>query len=164
MNTLKIKNNISKEIFINVRKAEVKDIVKVFYWRNNLKSRRMSHNTKKVKWKTHANWFKKKLYDNKNLLLICFEKFKKFDVGITKFDIKGKEALISINLKNTERGKGLAYKCLNSSIVFFKNEHHVKSIIAEIKSVNISSIKSFRRSGFKIYKKVNSKVFMIKRF
>tara|TARA_B100000989_G_C19426380_1_gene420953 strand:- start:481 stop:933 length:453 start_codon:yes stop_codon:yes gene_type:complete len=131
-----------------LRKANFKDNLDIFNWRNDETSRKMFFNTKKINWKDHCIWFESNLNNNQKCLLIC-SKENNFKVAIIRFDLLKYKAKISVNLNPSMRGKGHAVNCLNLSLEYLKNFYpNIKSIIAEIKSNNIVSIKTFEKIGF----------------
>ena len=64
---------------------------------------------------------------------------------------------VSINLNPLHRGKGLAKKCLESSVNDFsiKNKRNIQ-LIAEIKASNEASKKIFSDVGFKYVKNIDN--------
>ena len=70
-------------------------------------------------------------------------------IPVVRFDVEGQSAELSINLSPLERGKGLAPKCLVSAKDYFEKQYpFVLKRIAEIKTLNLASRKSFEKVGF----------------
>lgn len=136
---------------IKIRFAEKNDCSDIFEWRNNELTRNMSKNSEFIDWKDHVRWFSNSLDSESRILLIC-EDNQNNKIGCIFFDISESNALISINLNPTQRGKGFAKSCLNRSIEFFSKEFiEIKNLIAEIKEENIASQKIFMSVGFMKY-------------
>jgi len=143
-------------INIKIRSAKENDSKDIFEWRNDELTRRMSHTSKIIGWKKHSRWYSQSLVSEKRILLICEDDSNK-KIAIIRFDMHESNAVISINLNPTQRGKGLAKLCLIRSIEFFSKEYsEIKSLIAEIKEENIVSQKTFVDIGFKKYNFKNS--------
>ena len=126
-----------------------KDSLDIWLWRNNKKSILFSKNKKKIALEAHNKWFRKNLKNKKIKFYIgCIVKNnQKKKVGVVRFDIKSKYALVSINLNPIMRGKNLSYILLAASIKKFLKFKKIK-LIAEIKKNNFASIKCFLKNGF----------------
>jgi len=142
-----IHEKINKEL--EIRKVNKKDVELLFNWSNDSLVRAQSFNTSKISYKEHVSWFDKKIVDASSLLLII-EKNKE-PLGIVRFDIKDKHAVIGISVDENHRGKGLAFLFLELSIKkYFKENKY--PILASIKKTNTASIKAFKRAGFLLHK------------
>ena len=132
-----------------IQKITKKDSLDIWQWRNDKESIFFSKNKKKVTLDVHNKWFKKNLKNKKIKFYIgCIvnKKLKK-KVGVVRFDIKNKYALVSINLNPVMRGKKLSYILLAGAIKKFLKFKKIK-LIAEIKKNNFASIKCFLKNGF----------------
>lgn len=140
---------------IGVRLAKPDDSKEIFEWRNNSLTLTMSHSSDRVEWEEHCKWFESTLINPNRFLLICEDKLKA-KIAVVRFDLENDIATVSMNLSPYQRGKGYAKPCLNSSIEFIANK--VKSLsafLAEIKTTNLPSQKSFIGVGFELYKEAN---------
>lgn len=110
-----------------------------------------------VEWEAHESWFHASLLNPNRLLLMCFNEKIDENVGVVRFDFeanvdseKGRAALISINLAPSMRGKGLSKPCLTAALAFLTQHYpSYQCVLAEIKSSNSASRKSFEGVGFK---------------
>ena len=133
---------------IKIRNAKENDSKDIFEWRNDEITREMSHESEITEWENHSRWFSSSLDSKSRILLICEDGCNE-KIAIIRFDISKSNAVISINLNPTQRGKGLAKSCLIRSIEFFSEEYmEIKNLIAEIKEDNIASQKTFLGIGF----------------
>jgi RimJ/RimL family protein N-acetyltransferase len=116
-----------------------------------------SKNNKKINLEVHKEWFKKNLSNRKIKLYIgvLINKNHKKKVGVVRFNIKSKYALVSINLNPAMRGKSLAYILLAAAIKKFFKFKKIK-LIAEIKKNNLASINCFLKNGFYFLKSKNN--------
>jgi RimJ/RimL family protein N-acetyltransferase len=70
-------------------------------------------------------------------------------IGQVRFDIEDQEAIVSIGLASSLRGRGLGLTVLlNATALFFENSK-VKKIHAFIKPTNHASIRVFDAAGFR---------------
>lgn len=133
---------------MKVRLANKNDKYDIFCWRNDEHTINMSFEMSKIDWQQHCIWFNRILDDENKMLLIC-EDEKRNPIGVVRFDIVKSQATVSINLNPIMRGRGLGQKALTSCISFFNDSHHeINILLAEIKTNNIASIKSFAGAGF----------------
>jgi L-amino acid N-acyltransferase YncA len=139
-----------------IQKIKKKDSLDIWLWRNNKKSIFFSKNKKKITLEAHNQWFKKKLNNRKIKFYIgcVVKKNQKIKVGVVRFDVKSKYALVSINLNPIMRGKNLSYILLAAAIKKFLKFKKIK-LIAEIKKSNFASIKCFLKNEFCFFKARN---------
>ena len=134
---------------VSVRLANLSDSKEVFNWRNDNTTRKMSHTNEIIDWQEHNHWFDSNLESKSQYLLICYIEGTHKKVAAVRFNLQNNIAIISINLSPSMRGKGFAVPCLNEAIDYFISKFSSLSIIeAEIKSVNLASIKAFEAVGF----------------
>lgn len=141
---------------IFVRRIEENDSNEILLWRNDVTTRAMSKDENIIKLQDHNKWFKNIINDNNYMPLICIDLFENLKVAFVNFKINNtvQSSVISVNINPLHRNKGYSSLCLIKSIEFFKKRFvKCEHIIAEIKDINLSSIKSFEKIGFK---KINS--------
>ena len=111
---------------------------------------------KKITLETHNKWFKKNLNNRKTKFYLGFivKMSQKKKVGVVRFNIKSKYALVSINLNPVMRGKSLSYTLLGAGIKKFLKFKKIK-LIAEIHKNNFASIKCFLKNRFFFFKTRN---------
>jgi L-amino acid N-acyltransferase YncA len=139
-----------------IQKITKKDSLDIWLWRNDKKSIFFSKNKKKITLESHNKWFNKTLKDKKINSYIGFliKNNEKKKVGVVRFDIKSKYALVSINLNPLMRGKSLSYILLGAGIKKFKKFKKIK-LIAQIKKKNFASISCFLKNKFYFLKSKN---------
>lgn len=139
---------------VHIREADDSDSAEVFEWRNDMLSRAMSRDSEAVSWQQHVRWFDCVLAEQSKLLLICEHSTPTSPqkIGVVRFDLDSRrvQAEISINLAPNMRGKGFAKACLQNAIQHFLSVFpDCRTILADIKTENESSKKSFLGVGFK---------------
>ncbi len=134
---------------IKLRNVVLFDSYDIWKWRNDRKSRKNFRKSNYVEWKDHSKWFEDTIKEKRTVLFLAYNIISNTKIGVIRFDFdKSKnEAEVSININPLMRRKGYSYQLLNSSIQRFLINNFCK-IFAEIKSSNISSIKSFTKVGF----------------
>ena len=139
-----------------IQKIIKKDSLDIWLWRNDKQSIFFSKNKKKITLEAHNKWFKKNLKNKKIKFYIGFivEKNEKKKVGVIRFNIKSKYALVSINLNPVMRGKSLSYILLAAGIKKFLKFKKIK-LIAQIKKKNLASISCFLKNKFYFLKSKN---------
>jgi RimJ/RimL family protein N-acetyltransferase len=140
-----------------VRKVAKKDLIDIWLWRNNKMSIYFSKNKRRITLESHKKWFNKNLKNTRVKFylgyLIKNKKIKK--IGVVRFNIKSKYALVSINLSPIMRNKGLSYVLLTTAIKRFL-KFKKTNLIAEIKKNNFASIKCFLKNKFYFLERKNS--------
>jgi L-amino acid N-acyltransferase YncA len=139
-----------------VQRVKKKDLLDIWIWRNDAKTIFFSKNKKKISLKKHNQWFSKALHNSKIKFYIgvIFYKKKEIKVGIVRFDIKKRYALVSINLNPQMRGKKLSDIFLAAAIKRFIKFKKIK-LLAEIKKNNLASISCFLKNNFIFLKSKN---------
>jgi RimJ/RimL family protein N-acetyltransferase len=139
-----------------IQKITKKDLSDIWIWRNDKRSIYFSKNKKKITLEAHTRWFDKNLKNKKMKFYIGYlcKKNEKKKIGVIRFDLKSKYALVSINLNPIFRGRGLSNSLLEGAIKKFFKFKKIK-LVAEIKKNNFASIKCFLKNGFYFFKSIN---------
>ena len=127
---------------------------KIWEWRNDPITRKMSVNGEKVSWKEHSYWYEKVLLDNCRKLYVGEERGNPF--GVLRFDKNESEKYVyevSINISPALRGKGFGKQLMTHGIKkLLKEISNCKLIRAEVKKDNQSSNNLFNSCGFTFVK------------
>ena len=131
-----------------IRNAKIDDIIDIYKWRNDPLSRSMSIDTSYVSIAKHKLWFNKTLTNPNKKMYIGLVKREK--IGVTRFDFNENfiSTEVSINLNPLMRGKNLSSKLLSKSISLYLKNKNIK-LLATVKNQNLSSLKIFKKLGFK---------------
>jgi len=136
---------------IVLREATFDDAKIIFDLSNDEQVRANSIKKNLIEWQNHLKWLKIRLTDDNYKIFLFF--FENNFIGQVKFEISPPEAIISISIHNDFRGKGLSAIILKRAIeCFLRKNNAIKSIFALIRPENVSSIKSFSKTGF-VYSK-----------
>ena len=145
---------------IKITRATIDDMLDLFELANDPEVRKNSFNQEKIDLETHKKWFNNRV-DNDDFLLLVARNGVNF-IGSVRFekDIDNK-FIISIQIHKNFRGKGLGKKLLQNAIKKLFNHKENPIIIAKIKSNNLSSIKIFSDSNFKIIENNQKEQFIV---
>ena len=122
----------------------------VYEWRNDEITRKMSLNNDFIDYEHHVSWFSGMLSSNNYVGVVGEINSEK--MGIVHFKEHDEEALVSINLNPSFRGKKLSSEFLAKSLDFYlTNNQNTTRFLAEIKCDNIKSERIFRNNNFAFY-------------
>lgn len=134
----------------NLRNATNDDCDLYFNWANDRSVRVNAINQGEIPYDNHCIWFESKL-TSENSKLYVLTKNNEIAVGQIRFDITGEDAIISYSIDSNWRGFGLGKVLVEYGIRMLKNENilNLKNILAEVKTINIASLKVFKALKFK---------------
>lgn len=128
---------------IIIRKAELRDMQRVFELSNDPLVRANSIHAEPITWATHEKWFANALV-NPRLKFYLAESTDGALIGQVRFEEREDGWLVSISLTAEFRGKGLAHVVLMKAMEMSGQQ----CFIAEICSDNFASLSLFRHCGF----------------
>lgn len=137
-----------------IRKASLKDVNFFYELRNEKDARKNFFNTENIKYHQHFKWYKKKLKQKNEILLVALINNSK-KIGIVRYEMENIFANISINISKKFRRLGYGSKILKKSEKFLKKKN---VIIAKIKRSNKASIKIFKKNNYNFIKNNKSLV------
>jgi RimJ/RimL family protein N-acetyltransferase len=140
----------NEEFQLKYRQAIIEDLQQYFLWRNDESVVNLSYNKNLISLKNHSDWFKNKISDKACVMLIFFNSDNQA-IGQVRIETNSisLEGIISVSLDNKFRGQKLGYKIIKIAADYFNNEFKIKILRAFIFKINISSIESFKKAGFK---------------
>jgi len=134
---------------VKYRKALQIDIDEVFLWINDPDTRAMSLNSGLIDYDDHKKWYSSKLTDDENVMVIGFEDHEQSKKsGVVRFENRQTSVRVSINLSPESRGQGVGAEFLLKSQDFIPTAWPATLLMAEIKSQNVASIKTFINAGY----------------
>lgn len=139
------------EIQINFREVIYEDIWLLYNWSNDPISRKMSFNSEPISQEEHQQWFVA-VMENPNIVILIAEVDHK-PIGFVRFNISDVDAVISIAIDHSQRGKGWAIPMINESIHYIQKIKNIKNIYAYIKEENTPSIRTFVNAKFSLVEK-----------
>ena len=121
----------------------------VWRWANDPEVRAVSFSKDDIPYDSHVKWFKKKLNNPKCVFFIA-EKINQEPVGQVRYDLIGSEATISVIVDEIYRDQGYGSQIIAHASGRIFETGRVKAIHAYVKSGNHSSVKAFKKAGFKL--------------
>lgn len=142
------KKVIRKGRKLDIRVADLTDIKDLFDWRNHPQARKGSFDTNAITWEQHEAWFKKKLHDP--LATIYIFSSDKVKLGSIRFEQKDKGIWVSVMLNPGYTGKKLGSQLIKlATKKYIRENRSGKQFIAEVKTDNVISNKTFLKAGYK---------------
>ena len=133
---------------INLTKVGITDINDIFEWRNHPDIRKNFFNQELLSWEEHEKWFMAKLKDPDVTAYMAY--YKKEKIGTIRFESNEYVIKTSVMLNPLFLGKGFGSQVIKLGVEkYIKEKKPKKSLIAEIKKDNITSIKAFQKAGYK---------------
>lgn len=132
---------------ISLQKARWSDRDLLLEWANDPQTRSNSFNSVAILRDEHEKWLAAKLKDPHCVMYVASD-HQAVPIGVTRFDVEGDKALISINLTGHSRGKGLGSRIIAEACGRLFDELPVEVVEARIKEENIASLRAFRKAGF----------------
>jgi len=138
-----------ENINMSIRNATINDEKLLLYWSSDKVTRSQSFCQDRITVDEHKAWFKKKLVDPNRFIFIA-EAANKLPLGMVRFDldIKQKEALISISVEPSMRGKGIAINLMEQAMQKISLIEPRVTFIAEVRNSNIHSQRLFKKLNF----------------
>jgi len=139
-------------IRLETAKKSESDAKLVMEWRNDPETLRMSYHSTPKKWDSFYQEYCEEYFRDTELFpvfalledeRISFLKFNKYG----DHDFKGNTAEIGINLCPQKRGMHLGTAIIKAGAQYLFNKGYA-TIVAEIKQINIASIRTFEKAGF----------------
>ena len=135
---------------IKLRKAVFNDWKLLLDWRNDLETRKNSHNMEIVKEENHKEWLNYVLSNENRALFIALCNDIPAGTIRADFEKSSNEYEISWTISPDFRGKGIGKK-----MVKLLSDHLQAKIRAELKKGNISSVKIAEHAGMTFKKEEN---------
>lgn len=136
---------------MNLRHASKQDARFLYDLRLNPAARRFQKNTGTFSYSSHLEWLSASLRNKKRVIYIAFQD--KNRIGMIRFDIKRKTALVSVAVSPSFRSQGFGQQLILVGCNTFFSQYKLDSIKAVIDEKNIASTRAFTTAGFKLRRK-----------
>ncbi len=135
---------------LKIRNARLKDTRFIYNLRNDIISRKHSLNKKKIKYKDHFFWLKKKINKKRDKIFIICNKTANKNIAYVRFDKMDLFTRVSIAIDKKFRGRGFSKNILSMA----ENQLNKVSILfAEVNKKNIASYKLFEKNNYVLLNK-----------
>ena len=133
---------------LKLRKVRQEDRQLLWEWANDPQVRAVSFSSDLIAWQEHVQWFDNKLRDPNVRFYIAVDA-NNLLIGQVRFDIHNNEAIISISIDQQFRHKGYGHQIIRLATAQIRQDLATKIVHAQIKSNNLSSIRTFTKAGFR---------------
>ncbi|HIK04474.1 MAG TPA: UDP-2,4-diacetamido-2,4,6-trideoxy-beta-L-altropyranose hydrolase [Trichormus sp. M33_DOE_039] len=137
-----------KNYSLKLRPVSIEDCQLLWQWANETEVRAVSFSSKPIAWEEHQKWFNSKL--NTNCIFYIAVNQDNIPIGQIRYDIEGKEAVISISIAQEYRQQGYGTYLIEIAQRQIFQNLNIHIVHAYIKPSNQASIKAFRLAGFHI--------------
>ena len=132
---------------VSLRPARTDDCRLLWEWANDPAVRAVSFNTDPIPWGQHQQWFAAKLTDRACVFWVA-EDNAGTPIGQVRYDVRQREATMSISMEKNCRGKGQGTSIIQEASRRLFAEQAVDVIHAFIREGNVASQRAFTRAGF----------------
>jgi RimJ/RimL family protein N-acetyltransferase len=131
---------------ITLRRAHINDLERVLIWRNEPGTYPWMGATRPLSMDEHAPWFKRSIQDPDCLFLII--ECDGVPAGQLRYQLKGSDLEVSINITGDMHGKGIASLAFNMGNELVRETGLAKRIFAHVQVDNLGSIGALRKAGY----------------
>lgn len=124
------------------------DCMQIYSWINDPEVRSNSFSDRFIPLKEHKQWFYKRLSDPSCVYFLVIN-CENTPLGQVRFDINGKDAVISVLIAKESRGMKLGQRAIILALESLFRIQPVDNIHAYVKAENIRSLNAFKKSGFR---------------
>ena len=124
------------------------DEKKILGWRNDPVTRANSFTTREITAREHSEWFRKAIAPDSLKKIFLIEE-EGAEVGVAALNLRGRIALVDVNIAPEHRGKGVGTKAVEIACEKAR-ELGLYRVDAEIKQENAASIRTFEKTGFSV--------------
>ncbi len=131
---------------IHLREATESDCQLLFEWANEPETRANSFSSAPIAWDQHQLWFAEKLRSHDSLIFIAMDQDR--PIGLLRYEIANKSAVLSVSLDRQFRGRGYGTAILSLGLEELFRATRVEKVKAYVRPGNLASVTLFTRSGF----------------
>jgi len=132
---------------LTLRPVQADDCHLIWEWANDPAARTVSFSPEPIPWDQHEKWFAARLTDPNTIFYIALDA-SGVPVGQVRYQIEGREAIISVSLAPEQRGKGYGSILIQLASDKVLQTQPVEIIHAYVKPENAVSARAFRKAGF----------------
>ncbi len=133
---------------IALRRARDEDCIDVFSWRDHPETRRYSNDANEISLEGHRLWYARKLSDPSCEFLIG--ELAGAPIGVLRYDVQGREAMVSIYLVPGQQGRGFGRALLRKGVQWLSTVRpEIRRLSARVLKGNQRSARAFEAAGFR---------------
>ncbi len=132
---------------LKLRRANERDCELLWRWANDSEVRGFAFNSGPIEWEAHCAWLRSRFDDSKCSIFIVADR-EEAPVGQVRFDIEGMDAVVTVSIGATSRGRGYGAESIRLACGEMFERNSIERIFAYIKPANAKSQKSFAQARF----------------
>lgn len=133
---------------LRLRQADENDCRLIWEWANDPQARAVSFSQELIPWEEHVQWFTTKLHSPSCYFYVATDS-NGVPVGQIRYDLDGREAVVSVSLAPGARGKGTGSALIAAGSRAFFQASEANVIHAYIKPGNEPSVRAFLKAGYR---------------
>ncbi len=133
---------------LRLRRAGKEDCQLIWEWANDPEARAVSFSPDPIPWESHMRWYAGKA-DDPNCFFYVAANGSGDPLGQIRFERTGREAIVSVSLAPSARGKGMGSALIVRGAEQFLAESNADLVRAFIKMDNLASARAFEKADFK---------------
>jgi RimJ/RimL family protein N-acetyltransferase len=132
-----------------LRKAEPGDCHRLWVLANDPVVRSFSFSQNQIPWESHVEWFARVIENPDSQIFVAEDAEGEF-VGQIRFDLERGDAVVTIQIVPSRRGRGLGVALIRAGTLRYLEEIPAVNVIhAFIKKTNQASIAAFLKAGYR---------------
>ena len=132
---------------IRLRRVRESDKLLLWEWANMPDVRAASFSTGSIAWEQHVRWFANKQNDPNCIFYLALN-HTDVPLGQVRFNVSGKDAVISISLDAIYRNRGYGSQIIALATQKLHQISQVQFVHAYVKEENQASLRAFQKAGF----------------
>jgi RimJ/RimL family protein N-acetyltransferase len=133
-------------VTVALRPAGHDDCRRIWLWRNDEQTRRVSLDSAPIAFENHERWFQATLRSPDHRAYIIEAGGEA--AGVVRLDLEGEQATVSINLAPEWRGRGVGPPALERLAELAFGTLGLNGLVASVKADNRASLAAFEKAGF----------------
>lgn len=138
---------VLRQLPLRLRPVRRADAQMLWRWANDPEVRAASFSSEPIAWEAHVAWLENRLRDPDTLFFIAIDGEDR-PIGQIRFDVAGKEAVVSVTVDRPFRRAGLGSRLIALASARAFRERPIDVVRAYVKPANTASMQAFVRAGY----------------
>jgi RimJ/RimL family protein N-acetyltransferase len=138
---------VLRHVPLRLRPVRRADAQMLWRWANDPEVRAASFSSEPIAWEAHVTWLENRLRDPNTLFFIAIDGEDR-PIGQIRFDVAGREAVVSVTVDRPFRHAGLGSRLIALASARAFRERPIEVVRAYVKPANTASMQAFVRAGY----------------